>query len=125
VINVASTAAFQPIPFFATYSATKAFAASFTNALAVEVAGTGVRVQLLCPGPTETEFFEGANHEGLLANRLPRSTPEEVVAASLRGLDQGRERVIVGWPNQALRLATALSPMPVVRAVTAWLYRPR
>jgi uncharacterized protein len=125
VINVASTAAFQPIPFFATYAATKAFAASFTNALAAEVRGTGVRVQLLCPGPTETEFFEAAPHDGLLANRMPRSTAAAVVEASLRGLDRGRERVTVGFGNRALALATALSPMPLARAVTAALYKPR
>lgn len=125
VINVASTAAFQPIPFFATYSATKAFAASFTDALAVEVDGTGVRVQLLCPGPTETEFFEEANHEGLLADRMPRATAIEVAEASLRGLDRGRARVIVGWPNRILALVVALSPMPLARAVAARLYRPR
>lgn len=125
VINVASTAAFQPIPFFATYSATKAFTASFTAAVAAEVEGSGVRVQLLCPGPTATEFFEEANHEGLLANRLPRSTAQEVAEASLLGLDRGRSRVIVGWPNRLLALVTRLSPMPLARAVAGRLYRPR
>ncbi len=125
VINVASTAALQPIPFFATYAATKAFAASFTSALAVEVSGTGVRVQLLCPGATETEFFEAAPHDGLAANDLPRSRAADVAEASLRGLDRGAERVIVGWRNRALALATAVSPMPLARAVAASLYRPR
>jgi short-subunit dehydrogenase len=125
VINVASTAALQPIPYFATYAATKAFAASFTNALAAEVRGRGVRVQLLSPGPTESEFFEAAPHDGLAAERLPRSSAAEVVEASLRGLDRGRERVIVGWRNRALAMGTALSPMPLARAIAGSLYRPR
>ncbi|HET7295253.1 MAG TPA: SDR family oxidoreductase [Vicinamibacteria bacterium] len=125
VINVASTAAFQPIPYFATYSATKAFAAAFTAALAVELKGSGVRVQLLCPGPTETEFFGQASHEGLLANRLPRASARQVVEASLRGLDRGRDRVVVGWPNRLLAVAVSLVPMPLARAVAARLYKPR
>jgi uncharacterized protein len=125
VVNVASTAALQPIPFFATYAATKAFAASFTSALTVELRSTGVRVQLLCPGPTETEFFEAAPHDGLIANSLPRTAAADVAAASLRGLDRGAERVIVGWRNRALALATSITPMPLARAVAAVLYRPR
>jgi hypothetical protein len=125
VINVASTAAFQPIPFFATYAASKAFARSFSEALEVELRGSGVLVQLLCPGPTETEFFEEANHERVHANRLPRASAAEVVAASLRGLERRRSRVVVGLPNQVLAACVGIAPRRLVRAVSGWLYRPR
>lgn len=125
LINVASTAGFQAVPFFATYAATKAFAVSFSEALSVELRGSGVHVQLLCPGPTETEFFEQANHDRVLANRLPRASADEVVAASLLGLDRRRARVVVGFQNRVLARLTGLVPGALTRAVAAYLYRPR
>ncbi len=125
VINVASTAAFQPVPFFATYAASKAFAASFSEALAAEVRGSGVQVQLLCPGPTETEFFEEADHARVWANRLPRLGADAVVEASLRGLERRRGRVVVGLANQVLALLVGLGPRALAREVAALLYRPR
>lgn len=125
VINVASTAAFQPVPFFATYAASKAFAMSFSEALELELRGTGVRVQLLCPGPTETEFFEAADHEGVLANRLPRASAAQVVAASLRGLERGQSRVVVGLSNRVLARLVGIAPRALARAVAGRLYRPR
>jgi short-subunit dehydrogenase len=125
VVNVASTAAFQPVPFFATYAATKSFAASFSEALGSELRGSGVTVQLLCPGPTETEFFVEADHGSVLANRMPRVPAEDVVKASLAGLDRGRSRVIVGLPNRLLALLAALSPRALAREVAGMLYRPR
>src|SRR5262249_8297982 len=66
IINVASTAAFQPIPYMATYAATKAFVLSFTEAISAESAGTGVRILALCPGPVRTEFQAVAKHENAL-----------------------------------------------------------
>jgi uncharacterized protein len=125
VVNVASTAGFQPVPFFATYAATKAFAVSWSRALSVELRGTGVHVQLLCPGPTETEFFEEANHDRVLANRLPRTSADEVATASLRGLDKRRGLVVVGLQNRVLAWLTGLAPVSLARAVAAVMYRPR
>jgi short-subunit dehydrogenase len=125
VINVSSTAGLQPVPFFATYAATKALAASFSLALELELRGSGVHVQLLCPGPTETEFFEGANHERVLANRLPRASAREVVSASLRGLERRQPRVVVGFQNRVLARLVGLAPAALSRAVAAHLYRPR
>lgn len=125
VVNVASTAGFQPVPFFATYAATKAFTVSWSRALCVELRGTGVHVQLLCPGPTETEFFEEANHDRVLANRLPRTSADEVVTASLRGLDKRRSLVVVGLQNRVLVWLTGMAPVSLARAVAAVLYRPR
>ncbi|MEU2202531.1 SDR family oxidoreductase [Isoptericola sp. NPDC019482] len=88
VLNVSSMAAFQPIPTMAVYGATKAFVLSFTQALAHELRGTGVRVTALCPGPTRTEFFDVAESP-LAASASLRSAPA-VVAAGIRALDARR-----------------------------------
>jgi len=126
IVNVVSNGAFQPVPYLAVYAATKSLALSFTEALASEVRGTGVRLQALCPGLTETEFFEAARTgKELMVNRLPRMSPEEVVACALRGLDRGRLRVIPGLPNRLLAAVVRISPRGLARRVAAQLYRPR
>lgn len=125
VINVASNAAFQPLPFFAVYAATKAFVLSFTEALATELKGSGVRVQALCPGITATEFLDVAGtHDGLLVKKMPGLTPQEVVAVSLLALESGKLRVVVGWANRLVAAAVRLSPRGLVRTVAAQLYKP-
>lgn len=126
IVNVASNAAFQPVPFLNVYAATKAYVLSFTEALATELAETGVRVQALCPGITATEFFEVAEaHQGLAVNRMPLMTPEAVVEASLHGLERGRLRVIAGFTNRLLATAQSFVPRSIVRRVAGELYRPR
>ncbi len=88
IINVSSGAGFQPGPWFANYSATKAFVTSLSEAMAGELEGTGVRVQALCPGPVSTEFAEVAGtDEGSLPDMLVQ-TPEQVVDASLTALEK-------------------------------------
>lgn len=126
IVNVASNAAFQPVPYLTVYAATKSFVLSFTEGLAEEVRGTGVRLQALCPGITATEFLEVAEtHSGLLVTRMPTMRPEEVVEASLRGLEGGRVRVVAGLPNQALAFVVRrLAPSALARRVAARLYRP-
>ena len=125
IVNVASNAAFQPVPFHSVYAATKAFVLSFTEGLAEELRGRGVRVQALCPGITDTEFLDVAQtHRGLLVRRLPMLRPEEVVRASLAGLERGRVRVVVGWSNRALAVAERFVPGVLVRRVAGTLYRP-
>ena len=125
LVNVASNAAFQPVPFLTTYAATKSFVLSFTEGLAGELRGTGVTVQALCPGLTATEFLEVAGTaRGLLVNRLPAMSAEDVVACSLRALDRGRLRVIAGLPNRVLAGVQHFLPRSLVRAVAAELYRP-
>ena len=105
IVNVASNAAFQPIPYLGVYAATKAFVLSFTEALASEVAGSGVQVQALCPGITATEFLDVSETGGeLRVRRMPMMTPRQVVEASLAGLERGRLRVVVGFSNRAARL---------------------
>jgi short-subunit dehydrogenase len=126
IVNVASNAAFQPVPYLNVYAASKAYVLSFTEALASELRGTGVVVQALCPGLTATEFLEVAEtHRGLLVTRLPMMSPEAVAACSLRGLDGRRLRVIPGWPNRLLAAAQSIVPRGIVRRVAGELYRPR
>jgi uncharacterized protein len=126
IVNVASNAAFQPVPFLTVYAATKAFVLSFTEGLAEEVRGSGVRVQALCPGITATEFLDVAEtHSGLLVRRLPMMTADQVVEASLAGLDRGRIRVIAGLANRALATVQRFVPNGIVRRVSGQLYRAR
>jgi short-subunit dehydrogenase len=125
VVNVVSTSAFQPVPFLAAYAATKAFVLSFTEALAEELRGTGVEVQALCPGLTATEFQEVAHTDRVAFNRTRAMRPEDVVAASLRGLDRGRLRVVPGIDNWLVANLQAWLPRSLVRRIGAQLFRPR
>jgi hypothetical protein len=90
VLNVASTASFQPLPMQAGYAATKAFVLSFTESLHAELGGTGVTVTALCPGPVKTEFVDVAEIPG--ADAMPEvfwSSAEEVANAGIKGLERG------------------------------------
>ncbi|HLO85600.1 MAG TPA: SDR family oxidoreductase [Nostocaceae cyanobacterium] len=97
IINVASIAGFQPIPYISVYAATKAFVISFSEALWAENRDYGVHVLVVCPGPTETDFFTEARFPPALAaanNKI--STPEEVVHDALAGLARGDSTVVSG-----------------------------
>ncbi len=99
IINVSSTASFQPVPFMATYAATKAFVTSFSEALWEENRRYGIKVLALCPGGTQTNFFNAA---GVAGEKLPMrnlETPEAVVATALRGVLNNESHVISGWGN--------------------------
>ena len=88
IVNVSSTASFQPLPYTTLYAASKSFVTSFSMGLAEEVRKHGVKVVTLCPGPTQTHFFEAGEYRALrLRGRMQR--PEEVVEAALRRLDRG------------------------------------
>ena len=106
VINVASTAAFQPVPYMAVYAATKAFVRSFSEALHEEVSVRGVRVLALGPGPTATEFFD----TNVAAPRGPIRTVRDVVTSGLRAYDAGAPVVIDGLSNQVLIAFANLIP---------------
>lgn len=112
IINVASTAGFQPVPFMANYAATKAFVLSFSEALWEENRPHGVHVMALCPGVTETNFFEAARSERPPA-RVAQS-PEEVVEAALRGLRRGKSQVVSGWTNFFMIEAERLVPRSLI-----------
>jgi uncharacterized protein len=97
ILNVASTAAFQPVPYMTTYAATKAFVLSFSEALWEENRAHGVQVMALCPGVTETGFFAASKMDRPPAR--VSQTPDEVVDTALRALKRGKSHVISGWTN--------------------------
>jgi short-subunit dehydrogenase len=119
ILNVASTAAFQPGPGMAVYFATKAFVLSFSEALHEEVAKKGVRVTALCPGPTRTEFGEVAGFSGNGAFDRMSAKSEDVVALGLKALDRGRAVAIPGLVNKAGAQGHRLLPRAWLRKVTA------
>jgi len=117
VINVSSVAAFVALPRSIVYSSTKAFLNNFTEGLAVELHGTGVRVQALCPGWTRTELVF---RPGVDTSRIPTwwlDSPEFVVDCSMRCLDRGKVICIVNWKNRLLVRLTKLMPRPLLRAL--------
>ena len=107
VINVASTAAFQPTPGMAVYGATKAFVLSFTEALWQETKSTGVRVFALCPGATETEFFARTGEEFLTSGR---QTSQQVVDTAMGAIDKSTPTVISGLRNTLLANGYRIAP---------------
>jgi len=111
VLNVASTAAFQPIPGFATYAATKAFVASFSEAVHAELSGTGVSVTSLCPGPTRTEFGEHAGG-GSFENGpdFVFSEARDVAREAVEAMLAGKRSVIPGVTNKASMLGGRFVP---------------
>ena len=117
IINVASTAAFQAVPYMATYAATKAFVLSFSEALTEENLSHGVHVMALCPGVTETNFFEASEMDRPPMRTI--QTPEEVVDAALRGLSRQKITVISGWTNWLTIEAERFVPRSVVTKVAA------
>jgi uncharacterized protein len=123
IINVASTAGFQAVPFMATYAATKAFVLSYSEALWEENRTHGVHVMALCPGVTETNFFAASQMD-----RPPMrsaQTPEEVVEAALRGLKRKKSTVVSGWLNLAMVEAERFVPRTWITKVAANALRPR
>lgn len=97
IINVSSIAGFQPIPYLSLYAASKAFVLSFSEALWAENRQYGVRVLVVCPGPTETDFFTEANFPQSFTGKTRKiSTPEEVVSDALSGLEKGYATVVSG-----------------------------
>jgi short-subunit dehydrogenase len=117
VLNVASTAAFQAGPHMAVYYASKAYLLSFSEALTEEVAGTGVRVTALCPGPTATNFFAAAGiHRSRLLN-LSSMSAAAVARIGHGAFRQGRAVAIAGVGNQLLALSVRLVPRFVARRI--------
>src|ERR1700738_83329 len=121
IINVASTAGFQPVPFMATYAATKAFVLSFSEALWEENRPHGVKVMALCPGVTNTNFFEASKIQKPPARVA--QTPEAVVDAALRGLARGKSSVISGWTNLFMVESERLVPRSLVLRIAGTMLR--
>jgi short-subunit dehydrogenase len=117
ILNVASTAAFQPGPKMAVYFASKAFVLSLSEALHEELKPHGVRVTCLCPGPTRTEFGDVAGFGGNgMFDRVAMESPE-VVKAGLDGLDKNRAVVVTGLVNKIGAASTRFAPRSVVRKI--------
>ena len=120
ILNVASTAAFQPGPGMATYFASKAFVLSFTEALHQEMLGHGIKVGALCPGPTATEFGAVA---GIGSARFDRFSADaaRVVTAGLDGLERNQAVIIPGAINKLTAQSSRLLPRGVMRRIVAGL----
>lgn len=125
LVDVTSTAAFQPLPYIAVYAATKAYARSLTQALWFEARGTGTRVLAVAPGPTRTEFFDAAGSDGFAVGQV--LTVDQVVRATMRALDRRRPplEVVVGWRNALSARLPRLLPQRVVVATVGRMTAPR
>jgi short-subunit dehydrogenase len=123
IINVASTAAFQAVPFMATYAATKAFVLSFSEAIAEENRPHGIHVMALCPGVTDTNFFAASNIERPPMRTV--QTAEEVVDAAIRGLPRKKSVVVSGWTNWFMVEAERFVPRGLVTRVAGKALRSR
>jgi hypothetical protein len=122
IMNVASTAAFQPGPMMAVYYATKAYVLSFSEALANEVAESGVVVSCFCPGATDTGFQKRANMEdSRLFKKLRPMTAEAVARDGYRGLIAGRTLVISGVKNWMVAESVRFAPRKLVTALSRWV----
>jgi short-subunit dehydrogenase len=117
ILNVASTAAFQPGPNMAVYFATKAYVLSFTEALHEELKPHGVSVTCLCPGPTRTEFGDVAGFGGNGAFDRFAMRAEPVVTAGLNGLEKNHAVVVPGIPNKIGAAGTRFVPRPWLRKI--------
>ena len=120
ILNVASTASFQPLPMQATYAATKAFVLSFTESLHAELDGSGVTVTALCPGPVRTEFVDVAEIPG--ADSMPGmfwASAQDTAKAGIKGLERNKRVVIPGALNRAGALGGQHAPRSLVLRLTS------
>ncbi|MGA8185547.1 MAG: SDR family oxidoreductase [Terriglobia bacterium] len=124
IINVSSTASFQPLAYTATYAATKAFVTSFSMGLAEEVRPHGIRVVTLCPGGTRTHFFEAGNY-GVRTLPGGLQDPNEVVEDAFRKLDRGGGLVVPRLLNKLGVIVQRFIPRRMVAKLAATAFRPR
>jgi short-subunit dehydrogenase len=123
ILVVASTASFQPVPFLSTYAATKGFDRYFALGLAEELAPHGVRVTVLCPGPTESEFFEVAEAEQFRARGV--QTAEAVATQGIDALARSQRTVIPYFGGRLSALLVRLVPTRVITWIVARAARPK
>lgn len=121
ILNVASTAAFQPGPFMAVYYATKAYVLSFSEALTEELRGSGVTVTALCPGVTDTSFFARARAADSRFIRFGMQDPRSVAKVGYHAMIKGKAVAIPGLANYLLTLLVRVSPRFAVRRVVRYL----
>ncbi len=125
LINVASTAAFQPDPYMAVYGATKAFVLSFTQALWAENRGRGIHIHIvaLCPGATSTAFFDVVGTTDDAIGKL--ASPQKVIEVALRALEHNRSFVIEGTSNQLTTFINRLMPRQMVLRFAVQMLQPK
>jgi short-subunit dehydrogenase len=121
IVNVASTAAFQPLPYMAAFAATKAYVLSLTEALWAETRGTGVRVTALCPGATDTAFFNTASDHASIGHRM---APKQVVTTAFSALERRQCSVIPGFRNRILASAPRMTPRQITARISERTMRP-
>ncbi len=123
IINVASTAGFQPVPYMATYAATKAFVLNFSEAISHEVRSSGVRVMALCPGPTRTEFQGTAGVDTSSFPSFAYMDAKTVVAQALASAKRGKAVRINGLMNQVMAQSNRFSPRSVVARIAGAMFK--
>jgi short-subunit dehydrogenase len=126
IMLVASTASFLPGPGMAVYFASKAYVRSLGEALAEELRGSGVTVNVLCPGATATDFFRvaGTGNSVMAQNLRRMMSAQDVAAIGYRGLARGKRVTVTGWLNRALTLAAHLTPHAITLPLTERMMRP-
>ncbi len=128
IINVASTASFQPIPYFAAYAATKSFVRSFTEAIAEENRSYNINIMALNPGPTETGFFDAGKINADVKNSMMQKgmqSPEEVVEAAMNAVKSGKDSVVSGWMNWLIASSTNFAPNFLITRAMGTVMRPK
>jgi hypothetical protein len=124
IINISSTASFQPVPYTSVYAATKAYVTSFSMGLAEEVGEYGVKVLALCPGGTATNFWDAGQFSKI---DLPGGlqSPEEVVEVGLRAFDRGRSLAVTRFINRLMIFALRLAPRRLAAQQAGNMFRPK
>src|SRR5712691_5324578 len=126
ILNVASTAAFQPGPLMAVYFATKAYVLHFSEAIANELRGSGVTVSVLCPGPTATGFAAVSGMESSRLFSVTRPMNSEAVARyGIRAMQHGKRVAIPGVTNKLMAQSIRVSPRRLVTTIVRKLQEPR
>src|SRR6202162_3428439 len=125
ILILASTAAFQAVPYISTYAATKAFDLLFAEGLAEEMKPYGIRVCALCPGSTDSEFHEVAGQADVAASMRSQETAEKVARTGLRALAAGKSYVISGMGNYLGAHSQRLAPRRMVSRIIAGMFRPK
>jgi uncharacterized protein len=125
ILNVASSAGFQPTPGMTTYGASKAFVISFSEGLSEELRGTGVTVTALCPGPVGTEFFDGAGADGKRKPTAAEMTAEACARFGIEAAERGRVLAVPGLSTKLLAAGSHLMPRAWLRRMSGKMALPR
>jgi len=121
ILNIASTAAFQPTPYFAAYGASKSYVLNFSEALAKELEEYNISVTCLSPGATQTNFFEAANIDDIKNSQLKKSSRQsakQVAEVGIKAMFNKRLSVIPGFKNSFMAFSNRFAPRPLVAKIS-------